>query len=75
MYQIDDSFTKSGDKRVTKIRWPDNAVDVIHISGCNSNSGLLTRFDKSGRKQYESLPWSIGGGNLIDRVATEVCKL
>jgi hypothetical protein len=75
IYQIDASYTAKNGARITRIRWPDNAVDVIKVEGCSRGSGDLTRYDKSERKKYETLPWSLKGTYLIDRVAREVCKL
>ena len=75
IYQIDTNYSTKNGARTTRIRWPDNAVDVIKVEGCARGSGGLTRYDKSERKKYETLQWSLNGIQLIDKVAREVCKL
>ena len=74
MYQIDDNIKVEGEVRISRIRWPDNVVNIIHVGGCNGGLTVLTRFDQSGRRQYETLLWVSGGDNLIDRVAGAVCR-
>ena len=75
IYQIDTGYNAKNGVRTTRIRWPDNAVDVIEVDGCSRGSGELTRYDKNQRKKFETLSWSSSGVYLIDRVAREVCKL
>jgi hypothetical protein len=76
VYQINDNYKNKNGVRVTQIRWPDNKVDVIHISGCDGYSPkTLTRYDSKEKIKYETFGWSHSGGNLIDRVSTAVCKI
>lgn len=75
-YQINEKFKVKNGVRITQIRWPDNKVDTIHISGCDGRSArTLTRYSRSGRDRFETLPWSPGGINLIDRVSISVCAI
>ena len=75
VYQINDKLKIKNGVRITQIRWPDNKVDTIHVSGCGGNGvRRLTRFSANGKERYETLPWSPSGINLIDRVSIAVCE-
>jgi hypothetical protein len=75
-YQINDRLRIESGVRITQIRWPDNTVDTIHISGCDGRTArTLTRYSRNGKQKFETLLWSPGGNNLIDRVSISVCQI
>lgn len=73
-YQIDGNIKVENGVRISRIRWPDNQVNTIKVTGCEQGKGVLYSYDAAGKKMLNSVPWNGRGSMLVDRVAATVCK-
>jgi hypothetical protein len=74
VYQVDANVRLEGSDTVSRVRWPDNMVTSVRVTGCGTVSGSIAFISEKTGKLLQTAPWSRGGSGMPDYIAQIVCR-
>lgn len=74
IYQVDANVRMEGTEAISRVRWPDNMVTQVRVTGCGTVSGSIAFFSGTDGKLLQRAPWSGSGAGMKDYIARIVCR-